>query len=143
MSLQGSGVIDGRGDKWWQLPCKLHIGVNGTTLPGPCDSPVAIRFFMSSNLTVQGLRIKNSPQFHQNTQLHRGELKCGFLSRTDRCIFMWMIKSIKVVAMLILSTTFQYCEGAVVSQNCLSSLLDEEKGEFPFRDRESLMCSPI
>lgn len=24
----------------------------------------AIRFFMSSNLTVQGLRIKNSPQFH-------------------------------------------------------------------------------
>lgn len=24
----------------------------------------AIRFFMSSNLSVQGLRIKNSPQFH-------------------------------------------------------------------------------
>lgn len=24
----------------------------------------AIRFFMSSNLTVQGLRIKNSPQFN-------------------------------------------------------------------------------
>lgn len=24
----------------------------------------AIRFFMSSNLTVHGLRIKNSPQFH-------------------------------------------------------------------------------
>ncbi|KAL6228215.1 hypothetical protein ACLB2K_002169 [Fragaria x ananassa] len=64
MSLQGSGVIDGRGDKWWQLPCKPHMGINGTTLPGPCDSPVAIRFFMSSNLTVQGLRIKNSPQFH-------------------------------------------------------------------------------
>ncbi|KAK6937225.1 Glycoside hydrolase, family 28 [Dillenia turbinata] len=39
-----------------------HKGVNGTTLPGPCDSPIAIRFFMSSNLTVQGLKIKNSPQ---------------------------------------------------------------------------------
>ncbi|KAG8663627.1 polygalacturonase At1g48100 [Manihot esculenta] len=64
MSLVGGGVIDGRGQKWWDLPCKPHKGVNGTTLPGPCDSPIAIRFFMSSNLTVQGLRIKNSPQFN-------------------------------------------------------------------------------
>ncbi|KAG4981712.1 hypothetical protein JHK87_026461 [Glycine soja] len=64
MSLEGSGLIDGRGAKWWDLPCKPHKGPNGTTSPGPCDSPVAIRFFMSSNLTVQGLRIKNSPQFH-------------------------------------------------------------------------------
>ncbi|KAL1826773.1 hypothetical protein ACET3Z_005185 [Daucus carota] len=64
LSLQGGGVIDGRGEKWWDLPCKPHRGVNGTTLPGPCDSPVALRFFMSSNLTVKGLKIKNSPQFH-------------------------------------------------------------------------------
>ncbi|XP_024020047.1 polygalacturonase At1g48100 [Morus notabilis] len=61
MALQGGGLIDGRGQKWWDLPCKPHKGKNGT---GPCDSPIAIRFFMSSNLTVQGLRIKNSPQFH-------------------------------------------------------------------------------
>ncbi|XP_015891784.1 polygalacturonase At1g48100 [Ziziphus jujuba] len=64
MSLTGGGVIDGRGQKWWDLPCKPHKGHNGTTLPGPCDSPIAIRFFMSNNLTVKGLRIKNSPQFH-------------------------------------------------------------------------------
>ncbi|KAG8363942.1 hypothetical protein BUALT_Bualt19G0074800 [Buddleja alternifolia] len=64
MSMQGGGVIDGRGEKWWDLPCKPHKGINGTTAPGPCDSPVAIRFFGSSNLTVQGLKIKNSPQFH-------------------------------------------------------------------------------
>ncbi|XP_059648398.1 polygalacturonase At1g48100 [Cornus florida] len=64
MSMQGGGQIDGRGEKWWNLPCKPHKGINGTTLPGPCDSPVALRFFQSSNLTVQGLRIKNSPQFH-------------------------------------------------------------------------------
>ncbi|KAK7269458.1 hypothetical protein RIF29_22184 [Crotalaria pallida] len=64
MSMQGAGLIDGRGEKWWNLPCKPHKGTNGTTLPGPCDSPVAIRFFMSSNVTVQGLKIKNSPQFH-------------------------------------------------------------------------------
>ncbi|KAB5569554.1 hypothetical protein DKX38_003347 [Salix brachista] len=64
MSLQGGGVINGRGEKWWDLPCKPHKGINGTTMPGPCDSPTAIRFFMSSNLTIQGLKIKNSPQFN-------------------------------------------------------------------------------
>ncbi|TYH38992.1 hypothetical protein ES332_D12G148700v1 [Gossypium tomentosum] len=64
MSLQGGGAIDGRGQKWWDLPCKPHKGINATTLPGPCDSPVAISFFMSSNLTVQGLKVKDSPQFH-------------------------------------------------------------------------------
>lgn len=64
MSLQGGGLIDGRGENWWSLPCKPHRGVNGTTLPGPCDSPVAIRFFMSNNLSVRGLTIKDSPQFH-------------------------------------------------------------------------------
>lgn len=64
MSLQGDGLIDGRGENWWNLPCKPHKGINGTSLPGPCDSPVAIRFFMSNNLNVRGLRIKNSPQFH-------------------------------------------------------------------------------
>ncbi|KAJ9550822.1 hypothetical protein OSB04_014867 [Centaurea solstitialis] len=64
MSLQGGGVIDGRGEKWWDLPCKPHKGPNGTTLPGPCDSPVSIRFFMSTNVTVKGLKLKNSPQFN-------------------------------------------------------------------------------
>jgi hypothetical protein len=24
MSLEGSGSIDGRGQKWWDLPCKPH-----------------------------------------------------------------------------------------------------------------------
>ncbi|XVF05906.1 hypothetical protein REPUB_Repub06bG0002300 [Reevesia pubescens] len=66
MAMQGGGLINGRGEKWWDLPCKPHKGINGTTMPGPgpCDSPVAIRFFMSSNLTVKGLKIKNSPQFN-------------------------------------------------------------------------------
>ncbi|XP_074315985.1 polygalacturonase At1g48100-like [Silene latifolia] len=64
MSLEGGGRIDGRGQKWWDLPCKPHKGINGTTMPGPCDSPIAIRFFESSNLRVKGLKIQNSPQFH-------------------------------------------------------------------------------
>lgn len=24
MRLQGNGIIDGRGQKWWDLPCKPH-----------------------------------------------------------------------------------------------------------------------
>ena len=24
MALKGAGVIDGRGQKWWDLPCKPH-----------------------------------------------------------------------------------------------------------------------
>ncbi|KAL3338684.1 hypothetical protein AABB24_027684, partial [Solanum stoloniferum] len=64
MTFTGTGTIEGNGEKWWELPCKPHRGPNGSTLPGPCDSPSMIRFFMSSNLTVRGLRIQNSPMFH-------------------------------------------------------------------------------
>ncbi|PPS16890.1 hypothetical protein GOBAR_AA03698 [Gossypium barbadense] len=64
MKLTGNGIIEGNGQKWWDLPCKPHRGPNGSTLPGPCDSPTMIRFFMSSNLVVSGIKIQNSPQFH-------------------------------------------------------------------------------
>lgn len=64
LSLQGNGLIDGRGENWWNLPCKPHRGPNGTTLPGNCESPTAIRFYDSSRLTLRMLRIRNSPQFH-------------------------------------------------------------------------------
>ncbi|KAK8572120.1 hypothetical protein V6N13_047735 [Hibiscus sabdariffa] len=64
MKLTGNGVIEGNGQKWWDLPCKPHRGPNGSTLPGPCDSHAMIRFFMSSNLVVSGIKIQNSPQFH-------------------------------------------------------------------------------
>ncbi|KAI4304242.1 hypothetical protein MLD38_039784 [Melastoma candidum] len=62
LSMQGGGVIDGRGDKWWDLPCKPHKG-NGSTSAGPCDSPVAIRFFMSSNLKLHELKSPTAPSF--------------------------------------------------------------------------------
>ncbi|KAF9594337.1 hypothetical protein IFM89_030466 [Coptis chinensis] len=64
MTFTGSGTIEGNGEQWWELPCKPHRGPNGSTLPGPCDSPALIRFFMSVNVEVIGLRIQNSPQFH-------------------------------------------------------------------------------
>uniref|UniRef100_A0A804QJW5 Polygalacturonase n=1 Tax=Zea mays TaxID=4577 RepID=A0A804QJW5_MAIZE len=64
MTLAGEGTIEGNGEEWWDLPCKPHRGPNGSTLPGPCDSPALVRFFLSNDVTVRGLRIENSPQFH-------------------------------------------------------------------------------
>ncbi|KAM7463188.1 hypothetical protein LguiA_031309 [Lonicera macranthoides] len=64
MTFTGSGTIEGNGEQWWELPCKPHRGLHGSTLKGPCDSPALIRFFMSSNLVVRGLSIKNGPMFH-------------------------------------------------------------------------------
>ncbi|PVH38886.1 hypothetical protein PAHAL_5G380200 [Panicum hallii] len=64
VTLAGKGTIEGNGEEWWDLPCKPHRGPNGSTLPGPCDSPALIRFFLSNDVTVRGLRIENSPQFH-------------------------------------------------------------------------------
>ncbi|OQU86808.1 hypothetical protein SORBI_3003G153200 [Sorghum bicolor] len=64
LTLAGEGTIEGNGEEWWDLPCKPHRGPNGSTLPGPCDSPALIRFFLSNDVTVCGLRIENSPQFH-------------------------------------------------------------------------------
>ncbi|CAI0382036.1 unnamed protein product [Linum tenue] len=65
MTVQGDGVVDGRGHKWWDLPCKPHK-VKSSNLWKLIDqrNVQAIRFFMSSNLTVQGLKVQNSPQFH-------------------------------------------------------------------------------
>ncbi|XP_061360070.1 polygalacturonase At1g48100 isoform X2 [Gastrolobium bilobum] len=65
MTLNGTGTIEGNGEKWWDLPCKPHRVINHFIfLPGPCGSPAMIRFFMSSNLKVNGLKIQNSPQIH-------------------------------------------------------------------------------
>ncbi|KAF7817998.1 polygalacturonase [Senna tora] len=109
MSMQGAGVIDGRGEKWWNLPCKphKHKGINGTTQNGPCDSPVAIRFFMSSNLTVQGVRIKNSPQFHfrfdgcQNVHIENLIIKSPALSPNTDGIHIEDTKNVQIYNSLI------------------------------------------
>ncbi|KAI3819193.1 hypothetical protein L1987_13018 [Smallanthus sonchifolius] len=64
MTIKGRGLIDGRGQQWWNLPCKPHKSPNGSTLPGPCDSPIAVRFVMCTNLKLQELKIKDSPYFN-------------------------------------------------------------------------------
>jgi hypothetical protein len=49
VSLSGAGLIDGKGQKWWDLPCKPHKG--GDT-HGPCDSPVVSGLTQPRILTV-------------------------------------------------------------------------------------------
>ncbi|KAD4584534.1 hypothetical protein E3N88_22135 [Mikania micrantha] len=82
MTIKGRGLIDGRGQQWWDLPCKPHKGPHGSTLPGPCDSPVAITFLKCTNLSLQELKIKDSPNFNL---------------RFDSCISV-RIESISIVA---------------------------------------------
>ncbi|KAE8735932.1 Polygalacturonase [Hibiscus syriacus] len=82
MKLTGNGVIEGNGQKWWDLPCKPHRGIHfSNQLINTFSSLMThgvqirsfsccflhlqmIRFFMSSNLVVSGIKIQNSPQFH-------------------------------------------------------------------------------
>lgn len=43
MLLTGGGLIEGRGQGWWSLPCKPHNLPNGTIVREPsCDSPIVI-----------------------------------------------------------------------------------------------------
>ncbi|KAK9027702.1 hypothetical protein V6N11_067525 [Hibiscus sabdariffa] len=86
ITIQGKGIIDGRGSGWWQdTPYedpyddewKLIIPLNSTVqerpptpvrseLSGkmPSIKPTALRFYGSFNVTVTGITIQNSPQCH-------------------------------------------------------------------------------
>ncbi|VVA13395.1 PREDICTED: polygalacturonase [Prunus dulcis] len=86
ITVQGKGLIDGRGSSWWQdTPYgdpidddfKLIVPLNSTAqqhppmpirseLSGkmPSIKPTALRFYGSFNVTVTGITIQNSPQCH-------------------------------------------------------------------------------
>ncbi|PON98976.1 Glycoside hydrolase [Trema orientale] len=87
ITIQGNGLIDGRGSVWWQEASpyddpaddelKLIIPLNSTVhehppvpirskLSGkmPSIKPTALRFYGSFNVTVTGITIQNSPQCH-------------------------------------------------------------------------------
>ncbi|XVF84999.1 hypothetical protein PTKIN_Ptkin17bG0083800 [Pterospermum kingtungense] len=86
ITVQGKGIIDGRGSGWWQdAPyedgyddeTKLIIPLNSTAqqLPPmpvrnelrgnmPSIKPTALRFYGSFNVTVTGITIQNSPLCH-------------------------------------------------------------------------------
>lgn len=85
ITIQGSGIIDGRGSVWWQdypyddpiddeekLIVPLNHTVGSPPLPVenelggkmPFVKPTALRFYGSFNPIVTGITIQNSPQFH-------------------------------------------------------------------------------
>ncbi|XP_051140540.1 polygalacturonase At1g48100 [Andrographis paniculata] len=55
ITIQGKGTIDGRGSVWW-----------GGAAAGkmPSTKPTAVRFYGSTDITVTGVKIQNSPQTH-------------------------------------------------------------------------------
>ncbi|KAF5726734.1 polygalacturonase [Tripterygium wilfordii] len=86
ITVQGKGIIDGRGSGWWQdsqyedpiddeakliIPLNKTIEINppmpiSTELGRgmPSIKPTALRFYGSFNVTVTGITIQNSPQCH-------------------------------------------------------------------------------
>ncbi|KAM7269425.1 hypothetical protein ACFE04_024922 [Oxalis oulophora] len=86
ITIQGNGTIDGRGSPWWQdtvygdsidSETQLIVPLNKTVnqnppmsvrrdLSGklPSTKPTALRFYGSTNVTVTGITIQQSPQCH-------------------------------------------------------------------------------
>ncbi|KAG0456627.1 hypothetical protein HPP92_024415 [Vanilla planifolia] len=73
ITIQGSGIIEGRGSVWWTQsqidddPIAINddddLGTElGTKMPK--IKPTALRFYGSYNVTVTGIVIQNSPQCH-------------------------------------------------------------------------------
>ncbi|WOL12509.1 polygalacturonase [Canna indica] len=64
-TIQGQGTIEGKGSVWWSSQSLLSSNPIGTVLSGlPHTKPTAVRFYGSSDVTVTGITIQNSPQFH-------------------------------------------------------------------------------
>lgn len=62
ITIQGCGVIDGRGSVWWgSSSCEIN-SQKGKQMPN--IKPTALRFYGSIGATVTGITIQNSPQCH-------------------------------------------------------------------------------
>ncbi|KAF8010968.1 hypothetical protein BT93_J1564 [Corymbia citriodora subsp. variegata] len=76
--IQGKGIIDGQGSVWWNNS-SIYAGTNSISQNGtdelnkmisaelskmPKSKPTALRFYGSSDVTVTGITIQNSPQMH-------------------------------------------------------------------------------
>ncbi|KAJ9135361.1 hypothetical protein P3X46_032552 [Hevea brasiliensis] len=67
ITIRGKGVIDGQGSAWWHelptlSPNSEVTGELSKKMPG--TKPTALRFYGSTNVTVTGITIQNSPQTH-------------------------------------------------------------------------------
>ncbi|CAD6231703.1 unnamed protein product [Miscanthus lutarioriparius] len=80
MSLQGAGLIDGKGQKWWELPCKSQKAMADQAAT---VHPVTAQwFFMTNNMTVQGLKVQNSSEFHIRFDNCHGVVASGLSIRS-------------------------------------------------------------
>ncbi|XP_038905664.1 polygalacturonase-like [Benincasa hispida] len=60
--VEGNGIIDGNGRKWWQNSCKVNKEL-------PCRrAPTAVTFYQCINLVVTNLMFKNAQQMHLTFQ---------------------------------------------------------------------------
>uniref|UniRef100_A0A0A0K6J9 Polygalacturonase n=1 Tax=Cucumis sativus TaxID=3659 RepID=A0A0A0K6J9_CUCSA len=62
LRVEGKGIINGNGRKWWLNSCKVN-----KTLPCK-EAPTAVTFFQCTNLRVEGLRFRNAQQMHLSFQ---------------------------------------------------------------------------
>lgn len=64
--IQGGGVIDGSGSKWWANSCKIDRSK-------PCKgAPTAVTIDSCSGVRVRGLHIQNAQQMHLTVSRSRG-----------------------------------------------------------------------
>ncbi|KAH9308222.1 hypothetical protein KI387_036133, partial [Taxus chinensis] len=63
VTIQGNGLIDGRGSVWWGLLSDYQLSRKKPKIM-PNIKPTALRFYGSFNVTVQDITIQNSPQCH-------------------------------------------------------------------------------
>ncbi|XP_014499446.1 polygalacturonase isoform X1 [Vigna radiata var. radiata] len=62
LRVDGGGIINGNGRKWWQNSCKTNEKL-------PCrHAPTAVTFYGCNNLKVTNLRFKNAQQMHVRFQ---------------------------------------------------------------------------
>ncbi|CAK9310273.1 unnamed protein product [Citrullus colocynthis] len=61
-TVEGKGIINGNGRKWWLNSCKVN-----KTLPCK-DAPTAVTFYQCTNLRVEGLRFRNAQKMHLSFQ---------------------------------------------------------------------------
>ncbi|RRT55557.1 hypothetical protein B296_00029912 [Ensete ventricosum] len=60
--IEGQGIIEGQGSAWWSSSSSpLGSEVSGRL---PHVKPTALRFYGSSDVTVSGITVRNSPQVH-------------------------------------------------------------------------------
>ncbi|WVZ78017.1 hypothetical protein U9M48_025797 [Paspalum notatum var. saurae] len=64
--IQGGGVIDGSGSKWWANSCKINKS-------NPCKAaPTAVTIDSCRGVRVKGLRVQNAQQMHVTVSRSRG-----------------------------------------------------------------------